>query len=135
MLSCRVASHAAIQTGRYGAMRANGSYLKALCTACHKTSILVGMSIPPIEKIDLRPWRSQIEALLLGIVADPGMLRAMLEAFEEHGLLAYTDLDPEIAVDGFGRLRRTRVNKAFETFDESLRRQVISVFEKVNAID
>jgi hypothetical protein len=116
-------------------MRANGSYLKALCTACHKTSILVGMSIPPIEKIDLRPWRSQIEALLLGIVADPGTLRAMLEAFEEHGLLAYTDLDPEIAVDGFGRLRRTRVNKAFETFDESLRRQVISVFEKVNAID
>jgi hypothetical protein len=90
---------------------------------------------PPIAKIDLRPWRSQIEALLLGIVEDPAMRLAMLEAFEEHGLLAYTDLDPEIAVDGFGRLRRRRVDKALETFDESLRRQVVSVFEKVNAID
>jgi hypothetical protein len=49
--------------------------------------------------------------------------------------LAYSDLEPEIAVDGFGRLRRTLVNKALETFNESLRMQVISVFEKVNAID
>jgi hypothetical protein len=100
-----------------------------------KSIELSGMSAPPIAKIDVRPWRSQIDALLLGIVADPAMRRAMLEAFEQYGFLAYSDLEPEIAVDGFGRLRRTLVNKALETFNESLRMQVISVFEKVNAID
>ena len=93
------------------------------------------MNASPIANIDLRPWRSQIEALLLGIVVDREMRLAMLEAFEEHGLLAYTDLKPEIAVDSVGRLRRTRLDKALETFDESLRRSVISIFEKVHAID
>jgi hypothetical protein len=93
-----------------------------------------GMSSLPIKNLDLRPWRSQIEALLIGIAANSGVRLAMLEAFEEHGLLAYTDLEPEMAVDELGRLRRTQVNKALETFDENLRSQVISTFEKVNAV-
>jgi hypothetical protein len=73
-------------------------------------------------RTDLRPWRSQIEALLLGIASNPVIRRTLLEAFEKHGLLAYTDLEPEMAADELGRLRRTQVNKALETFDENLRR-------------
>jgi hypothetical protein len=33
-----------------------------------------------------------------------------------------------------GRLRKTRVNKALEDFDESLRSRVISVLEQLHAI-
>ena len=58
----------------------------------------------------------------------------MLDAFEKHGLFAYTKLEPEIAVDELGRLRKTRVNKALEDFDESLRSRVISVLEQLHAI-
>ena len=40
----------------------------------------------------------------------------------------------EIAVDELGRLRKTRVNKALDDFDENLRSQVISVLEQLHAI-
>jgi hypothetical protein len=73
------------------------------------------MDTPPVAKTDLRPWRSQIDALLVGIPMNPVVRRAVLDAFEEHGLLAYTKLEPEIAVDELGRLRKTRVDKALET--------------------
>jgi hypothetical protein len=92
------------------------------------------MDAPPVAKTDLRPWRSQIEALLVGIVMSPVVRRALLHTFEEHGLLAYTKLESEIAVDQLGRLRKTRVNKALEDFDENLRSRVISVLEQVHAI-
>jgi hypothetical protein len=88
------------------------------------------MSALPIAKMDLRPWRSQIEALLLGIAADPLIRRAMLEAFEERGLLAYNDLEPEMAVDEQGRLRWRRVCGALETFDENLRERIVSVLRR-----
>jgi hypothetical protein len=52
---------------------------------------------------------------------NPVVRRAVLDAFEEHGLLAYTKLEPEIAVDELGRLRKTRVDKALEDFDENVR--------------
>ena len=92
------------------------------------------MDTPPVAKTDLRPWRSQIEALLVGIAMSPVVRRALLDAFEEHGLLAYTKPEPEIAVDELGRLRKTRVNKALEDFDENLRSRVISVLEELHAI-
>jgi hypothetical protein len=60
--------------------------------------------------------------------------RALLDAFEEHGLFAYTKSEPEIAVDELGRLRKTGVNKALEDFDENLRSRVISVLEQLHAI-
>ena len=66
------------------------------------------MRAPPVAKTDLRPWRSQIEALLVGIVMNPIIRGALLDAFEEHGLLAYTTPEPEIAVDELGRLRKLR---------------------------
>ena len=51
----------------------------------------------------------------------PIVRRALLDAFEEHGLLAYTKPEPEIAVDELGRLRKTLVNKVLEDFDENVR--------------
>ena len=92
------------------------------------------MDTPPVAKTDLRPSRSQIEALLLGIAMNPVTRRAVLDAFEEHGLLAYTKVEPEIAVDELGRLRKTRVDKVLEDFDENVRSRVISVLEQLHAI-
>ena len=65
---------------------------------------------------------------------NPVVRRELLDAFEEHGLLAYTKPESEIAVDELGRLRKTRVNKALEDFDENLRSQIISVLEELHAI-
>jgi hypothetical protein len=92
------------------------------------------MGAPPIVKTDLRPWRSQIEALLAGIEMSPVIRRALLDAFEEHGLLAYTTAESEIAVDELGHLRKTRVNKALDDFDENLRSRVLSVLEESHAL-
>jgi hypothetical protein len=92
------------------------------------------MDTPPVAKTDLRPWRSQIDALLVGIAMSPVVRRALLDAFEEHGFFAYTKPDPQIAVDELGRLRKTRINKALEDFDENVRSQVISVLEELRAI-
>ena len=44
----------------------------------------------------------------------PVVRRALLDAFEEHGLLAYTKPEPQIAVDELGRLRKNHVNNALE---------------------
>jgi len=60
--------------------------------------------------------------------------RALLDAFEEHGLLAYTKPEPEIAVDELGRLRKTVVNKVLEDFDENVRSRIVSVLEELHAI-
>jgi hypothetical protein len=92
------------------------------------------MGAPPVAKPDLRPWRSQIEALLVGIMMKPVTRRAVLDAFEEHGLLASTKPDSEIAVDELGRLHKTRINTALEAFDESVRSRIISVLEELHGI-
>jgi hypothetical protein len=92
------------------------------------------MDTMPDVKTDLRPWRSQIEALLVGIAMSPVVRRALLDAFEEHGLLAYTKPEPEIAVDELGRLRKTVVNKVLEDFDENVRSRIVSVLEGLHAI-
>jgi hypothetical protein len=54
------------------------------------------MGAPPVAKTDLRSSRSQIEALLVGIATNPVVRGALVDAFEEHGLLAYTKPEPEI---------------------------------------
>jgi hypothetical protein len=92
------------------------------------------MRDPPVAKADLRPSRSQIEALLVGIATNPVVRCELLDAFEEHGLLASTMPDSEIAADELGRLHRPRVNKALAAFDENLRSRVISVLEQLHAI-
>jgi hypothetical protein len=92
------------------------------------------MSAPPVAKPDFRPSRSQIDALLVGIEMRPDTRCALLDAFEKHGLLAYTQPELEVAADELGRLSTTRVNQALKAFDQSLRSEVVSVLEQVNAI-
>jgi hypothetical protein len=70
----------------------------------------------------------------VGIEMSPVIRRALLDAFEEHGLLAYTKAESEIAVDELGRLRKPRVNITFEDSGEYLRSRVISVLEELHAI-
>jgi hypothetical protein len=85
-------------------------------------------------KTDLRPWRSQIDALLVGIPMNAVDRVAWLDAFKDRGLLAYTEPESEIAVDELGRLNKTRVEQALENFDEHIRVQVVSVLESLHAI-
>ena len=92
------------------------------------------MGASRVAETDLRPWRSQIEPLLVGIAMNPVVRSALLDAFEEHGLFACTKPESEIAVDELGRLRKTRVNKALEAFDENLRSRVLSVLEELHAL-
>ncbi len=65
---------------------------------------------------------------------NPVVRGALLDAFEEHRLLAYTKPEPEIAVDELGRLPKTLVNKALEDFAENVRSRVVSVLEELHAI-
>ena len=74
-----------------------------------------------------------MDALLVGIVRNPVVRCELLDAFQEHGFLAGTAAEPETAVDGLGRFRKTRFNKALEAFDENLRSRVVSLLEHVNA--
>jgi hypothetical protein len=92
------------------------------------------MDTPPVVQPDLRPSRAQIEALLDGLAMTSAIRLAVLDAFEEQGLLAFTKPDPQIAVDDLGRFRQARVNEALERFDEMVRNEVISVLEKLHAI-
>jgi hypothetical protein len=92
------------------------------------------MDTPPGVKTDLRPLRSQVDALLVGIPMTPDVRAALLDAFKEHGLLACTEPEPEIAVDKSGRLNKSRVEKALKNFDERVRVQVVSVLESLHAI-
>src|SRR5262249_15774001 len=77
------------------------------------------MAVPPVAKLDLLS-RSQIDALLIGI-ASPNTPRPLLAPFEGHGLLGNTELDPHIAVDELGRLRRNHVNETLNAFDQNVR--------------
>jgi hypothetical protein len=95
---------------------------------------VAAMDTPPVANTDLRPSRSQIDALLVGIAMNPVVGSLLLDAFEEHGLLACTKPEPGVAVDELGRLRKTRVNKVLEEFDENVRSRVISVLEELHAI-
>ena len=66
----------------------------------------------------------------------------LIASFEPHCLMRSKNMGfwltlkpaPEIAVDELGRLRKTRVNKALEDFDESLQSRVICVLEELHAI-
>jgi hypothetical protein len=64
----------------------------------------------------------------------PSAKARLFDAFEEHGLLAYTQPEPETAVDELGRLRKTLVNKALEELEENVRSRVTSVLEQLHAV-
>ena len=92
------------------------------------------MGASPVAKTDLRPWRFPNRGATGWNCNESRRSKCLLDAFEEHGLFAYTEPESEIAVDELGRLRKTRVNKAFEDFDENVRSRVISVLEELHAI-
>ena len=81
------------------------------------------------------------------VLGDPKSTRYWLEfrliaSFEPHCLMRSKNMGfwltpkpaPEIAVDELSQLRKTRVDKALEDFDESLRSRVICVLEELHAI-
>jgi hypothetical protein len=92
------------------------------------------MDTPPVAKPDFRPSRSQLDPLLVEIAMNPVVQASLLDAFEEHGLLAYTKPEPAIAVDELGRLRETCLNNVLDDFDENVRSRVLSVLEELHAI-
>jgi hypothetical protein len=92
------------------------------------------MRVPPVARADLRPSRSQIEALLVGIAMNPATRCALLDAFERNGLLAYPAPESRSAVDELGRLNKTRVDKAVEDFDENVRNRVLAILEELHAV-
>jgi hypothetical protein len=108
--------------------------LSPLYAASAKLALKYVMDSPPVAKAELRPWRSQIDALLAGIPMNPAVRDALLDSFEEHGLVAYSKTEPETAADEFGRLNKSRVEKALKNFDEHVRVQVVSVLESLHAI-
>ena len=67
--------------GLSGARFNRSSLYAASAKLAPKCGIAVAaMDTPPDVKTDLRPWRSQIEALLVGIAMSPVVRRALLDA-------------------------------------------------------
>jgi hypothetical protein len=81
---------------------------------------------------DLRPSRSQVEALLRGVTRERATLHALLDAFEAHGLLWGTPGGSPIDCDG--RYHRSDMINALNSFSPTLREEVIAIFDKVGAV-
>ena len=54
---------------------------------------------PPFATTDLRPSRSQIEALLSDVAREQGARQKLLDAFQAHGLLSGTEMLDEGIVE------------------------------------
>ena len=88
----------------------------------------------PRPSMDLRPSRSQIEALLGDIVKDHSQCQGLLDTFQNHGLLSGTQtLDQEL-VDSQGRYLRAGLLQALNRVDRVLRDQVVMVLEKLGGV-
>jgi hypothetical protein len=92
------------------------------------------VSVVGIRMDSDRVAAKEFEADLVGVEMRPDTRCALHDAFEKYGLLACTELGSEIAVDEIGRLRKTYINMALESFDESMRGRLVSVLEQVSAI-
>jgi hypothetical protein len=82
---------------------------------------------------DLRPSRSQVEALLREVTGERATLHALIDAFQAHGLLWGTP-NSESPMDRDGRYRRSNIVNALDSFSPTLREQVIAVFDKVRGV-
>jgi hypothetical protein len=89
--------------------------------------------LPQTPDVDLRPWRSQVRALLGDVTKDDDTIAALVDAFETHGLTlgSTTRLTP---TDHLGRFRKPELTAALTNFDQSLRDKVIAVLQKVGGI-
>ena len=88
---------------------------------------------PQKPGVDLRPSRSQVEALLGDVTTDADTCKALVDAFETHGLMWGTCLKGA-PLDHMGRLSETELTTALSDFNQSLRDKVIAVLEKVGGI-
>jgi hypothetical protein len=88
----------------------------------------------PRPSIDLRPSRSQIEALLGGVAKDHSSRQGLLDAFQNHGLLSGTQMLDQEIVDSQGRYRRAGLWQALNRIDAALRDQVVMVLEKLGGV-
>lgn len=89
---------------------------------------------PPFATTDLRPSRSQMEALLSDVAREQGARQKLLDAFQAHGLLSGSDMLDESVVDSEGRYQRGCLMEALSNFDGSFRHRVIAVLEKLGGV-
>jgi hypothetical protein len=82
---------------------------------------------------DLRPSRSQLEALLGEITRESDTLQAVLDAFQEHGLLSRPE-NSRRPMDTNGRYSRADLIDALDSFSPALRDKVIAVLQKVGGV-
>jgi uncharacterized caspase-like protein len=89
---------------------------------------------PPFATTDLRPSRSQIEALLSDVAREQGARQKLLDAFQAHGLLSGTEMLDEGIVDSEGRYRKAHLMAALSNFEGSFRYRVIALLEKFGGV-
>jgi hypothetical protein len=89
--------------------------------------------LPQTPDVDLRPWRSQVRALLGDVTKDDDTIAALVNAFETHGL-TLGSTTRRAPTDHLGRFRKPELIAALTTFDQSLRDKVIAVLQKVGGI-
>jgi hypothetical protein len=89
--------------------------------------------LPQTPDVDLRPWRSQVRALLGDVTKDDDTIAALVSAFETHGL-TLGSTTRRAATDHLGRFRKSELTAALTNFDQSTRDKVIAVLQKVGGI-
>jgi hypothetical protein len=99
----------------------------------------MSISKPDVEatrapKVDMRPSRLDIEALLLGSSLSATKRQAVIEAFAQHALLYGGEHRPDRAADLSGRISRANIKEALAVFDEYTRTIVLSIIEQVGGL-
>jgi hypothetical protein len=80
---------------------------------------------------DLRPSRSQIEALLGDVTKDHSACQGLLDAFQNHGLLSGTQMvDQEVV----SRYQKAYLLQALSRIDTALSDRVMAVLEKLGGV-
>lgn len=93
-----------------------------------------GADATRVPKVDLRPSRLDIEALLLGSSLSATKRRAVIEAFAQHALLYGGEHRPDRAADLSARISRANIKEALAVFDEYTRTIVLSIIEQVGGL-
>jgi hypothetical protein len=83
---------------------------------------------------DLRPSRSQIEALLSDVAEDRGARQGLLDAFQSYGLLSGTQMIDQKVVDSQGRYQKAYLLQALSRIDTALSDRVMAVLEKLGGV-
>jgi hypothetical protein len=87
-----------------------------------------------VPKVDLRPSRLDLEALLLGSSLSATKRQTVVETFRQHALVCGGEHRPDRAADLSGRISRANVKEAHAVFDEHTRTIVLSILEQVGGL-